>query len=133
VQEHVRLLGIFWLAYSAFHLVGGIVLSILARTIFARHGEFPGTFAPPNVPPFLHGLFVLLGLLLVGKAIVGFIAGWGLLQRESWARVLVLIMAFLALLNPPFGTALGIYSLWVLLPAESEKQYQQQIAEWRAA
>ena len=43
-----------------------------------------------------------------------------------------MIMAFLALLNVPFGTGLGVYTLWVLLPAESEKQYMQQIAEWRA-
>jgi hypothetical protein len=26
--------------------------------------------------------------------------------------------------NIPFGTALGRYSLWVLLPAESERQYE---------
>jgi hypothetical protein len=25
----------------------------------------------------------------------------------------------------PLGTALGIYTLWVLLPAESEQEYRQ--------
>ena len=25
----------------------------------------------------------------------------------------------------PFGTALGIYTLWVLLPAHSEEEYQK--------
>jgi hypothetical protein len=25
----------------------------------------------------------------------------------------------------PFGTALGVYTLWVLLPAKSEEEYRQ--------
>ena len=129
VREHVRLLGILWLAYSAFHIVGGMVLSILAQTLFSAHNSH---FAQPG-PLFLHSLFAFLGLLLLVKALLGFIAGWGLLQREPWGRVLVLILAFLALLDPPFGTGLGVYTLWVLLPAESEQQYMQQVAEWRAA
>ena len=129
VREHVRLLGILWLAYSAFHIVAGIVLSILANTIFSRNGHF----AQPNVPFFLHSLFAFLALVLLAKSLFGIIAGWGLLQRESWGRVLALVLAFLALLNPPFGTGLGVYTLWVLLPAESGQQYMQQVAEWRAA
>lgn len=35
-----------------------------------------------------------------------------------------LVLAFLALFHVPFGTALGIYSLWVLLPSESEREYE---------
>jgi len=128
VREHVRLLGILWLAYSAFHLMGGIVLSILARTIFSRNPEF----GAPHGPPFLHGLFVMIGFLLLAKSLAGIAGGWGLLQREPWGRVLILVVAFIALLDVPFGTGLGVYTLWVLLPAESEQQYMQQIAEWHA-
>jgi hypothetical protein len=47
-----------------------------------------------------------------------------LLQREHWARIAVLVLAFISLFtNIPFGTALGIYTMWVLLPAESEREY----------
>ena len=55
----------------------------------------------------------------------GFFAGWGLLQREPWARVLTLILAFLALIHVPFGTVLGVYTLWVLLPAGAEEEYEK--------
>ena len=44
---------------------------------------------------------------------------------EPWARVLALILAFLDLINVPFGTALGVYTLWVLLPAQSEEDYEK--------
>jgi len=54
----------------------------------------------------------------------GFFAGWGLLQRESWARTVALVVGFITLLSIPVGTALGVYTLWVLLPAQSDEEYQ---------
>jgi len=33
-------------------------------------------------------------------------------------------VGFLALLNIPIGTALGIYTLWVLLPQQSDEEYR---------
>jgi len=47
-----------------------------------------------------------------------------LLQRENWARIFALVMGFIALLNVPLGTALGVYTLWVLLPSQSDDEYQ---------
>jgi hypothetical protein len=55
--------------------------------------------------------------------VAGFFTGWGLLNREPWARIMALVLGFLALIHPPLGTALGVYTLWVLLPAESEAEY----------
>ena len=123
VGEHIRLLGILWLALSALNAVGGMVLLILANTVFAHLHELPNV--PPDVPSgFLHALFSALGTIVLLKAAAGFLAGWGLLQRESWARMLAIILAFLALFNIPFGTALGIYTLWVLLPAGADAEYE---------
>jgi hypothetical protein len=39
--------------------------------------------------------------------------------------MLAIVLGCFHLLNPPFGTALGIYTLWVLLPAASEQEYRQ--------
>jgi len=37
------------------------------------------------------------------------------------------VLAFPSLFcNVPFGTALGIYTLWVLLPAESDEAYEKE-------
>ena len=47
------------------------------------------------------------------------------MERDDWARPLALILAFLALLNPVPGTLLGIYTLWVLLPAQSGFEFRQ--------
>ena len=52
-------------------------------------------------------------------AIPGIIAGVGLLQRKSWSRVLTLIVGAIGLLDIPVGTALGIYTFWVLMRDEA--------------
>lgn len=116
IAGHVRLLGIFWLALSAFHLIPGLVL-----LTFAGHGM---GILPPAVPGFVQGIFSVIGWTLLAGSILGLVTGWGLLQREPWARTLAIVMACLSLLHMPFGTALGIYTLWVLLPAASEQEYR---------
>jgi hypothetical protein len=122
VQEHVRLLAIFWFALSALHALGGFVLVILANTLFLHLHDFGAPEAPTS---FLHPLLTFIGVFVLAKSVAGFAAGWGLLQRAPWARVLALILAFLSLINIPLGTALGVYTLWVLLPAQAEEDYER--------
>lgn len=123
VQEHIRLLGILWMAYSALHVVAGAVLIVVAHTIFGNAFHIPNG-PPPEVTQWLRPLLEFFGYLILAKSAAGFIAGWGLLQRESWARVVALVVGFVSLLNVPLGTALGIYTLWVLLPSQSDDEYK---------
>jgi hypothetical protein len=108
------------MAYSALTVVGGVAVIIVAQTIFG--GAFQGP--PPEVSIWLRPLLTCVGGLLLIKAAVGLLTGWGLLQREPWARVAALIVGFISLFNVPIGTALGIYTLWVLLPTQSDDEYQ---------
>jgi hypothetical protein len=117
IAGHVRLLGIFWLAISAFRLLPGLALVSIFR--------FGFPFFTSGVPGFVHGLMRGLGGLLLAGAVVGIVAGWGLLERQPWARMLAIVLGCFSLLDMPFGTALGIYTLWVLLPARSEEEYRQ--------
>ncbi|HYL16834.1 MAG TPA: zinc ribbon domain-containing protein [Terriglobales bacterium] len=121
VQEHVRLLGILWMAYSALNVVGGVILVVLANTLF---GHLSQMGPPPEVTTWLRPFLTVIGCLILVKAAAGFIAGWGLLQREPWGRILALIVGFISLFNIPIGTALGIYTLWVLLPSQSDEDYR---------
>jgi predicted nucleic acid-binding Zn ribbon protein len=127
VQEHIRLLGILWLALSAFNAVGAVIVYIVANTLFLHLHDSSGP------PLWLHPFLGFIAIVIMAKAAAGFLVGWGLLQREPWARILTIILAFLALFNVPFGTALGIYTLWVLLPAESDADYQQEVRSVSAA
>ncbi len=124
VQEHVRLVGILWMAYSALSVVGGIILVTVAQTIFGNVMTRMTGGPPPEVAGWLRPLLTFIGGIILIKAAAGFIAGWGLLQREPWARVVTLVVGFISLFNIPLGTALGIYTLWVLLPTQSDDEYE---------
>src|SRR5208282_1515314 len=112
VREHVRLLGILWMAYSALYVVAGVAMLVAARTIFGGAFHFHGG-PPPEVTVWARPVLCAVGWLVLALAATGFFTGWGLLQREEWARTVALIVGFVALLRIPLGTALGIYTLWV--------------------
>ena len=117
IAGHVRLLAIFWLALSAFRLVPGLFILAMFR---------PGVgILPPDVPYFVHGLIQTVGTLFLLSAVLGIITAWGLLERQPWARMLAIVFGCFSLLDMPFGTALGVYTLWVLLPAATDEEYRQ--------
>ena len=125
VARHVRMLGVLWIALSAIHLLRGGGRLIGARMVGmmsrAWSDDVPwGWPVGHMVPAFLS----FTGLISLVLAALGFVAGWGLLERRPWARTLAIVVAIIALLNPILGTILGIYTLWVLLPSHAE-------AEWR--
>lgn len=129
VARHLHLLGVLWVAYSAMGLIGAVVLIILGKTLFAPGiGVVHGTPEFPGLPIFLHSLFHFLFVLLLIKSAGGALAGFGLLNRQSWARPLALVWSFFAMLNIPFGMALGIYTLWVLMSPSADGEYRRMTA-----
>jgi hypothetical protein len=96
---HMRLLAIFWFAISAFRLIPGLVL----LTMFGPDGRF----LPADVPGFVNGILQMVGYLFIGGAVVGLLAGWGLLERQPWARMLAIVLACFSLLDMPFGRPWG--------------------------
>jgi hypothetical protein len=127
VQQHTQMLGILWIALSALSTLGGLILVLVGTTLFP-HLRGMGK-VPPDVPlGFLTAVLTTIGILILAKAACGFIAGRGLMLHEPWARTVALVLAFISLFNVPFGTALGVYTLWVLLPAESQREYEELVA-----
>lgn len=117
IERHVRMLGMFWLAYSVLRLVGGWFFSAFFRQI--------GTYGIPHLPFFVSGMMRGAGIFLLATGLLGLVAGWGLIERQPWARMLAIVLGVLSLIHFPVGTALGIFTLWVLLPAESAQEYER--------
>ncbi len=120
MQYHLRVLGILWIAWSCIAALGGAILLIVANTIFAMGSRGPYV---NDAPAFLHPLLSFLGILVLLKGVAGLAAGVGLLQHQPWARPLAIILACVALISIPFGTALAIYTFWVLLSSNAEERY----------
>lgn len=124
VKQHAHLLAIMWFALSALNALGGLIIVLVGTTLFPHFREMKDV--PPDLPVgFLSALVTTLGILILAKAAVGFIAGRGLMHYDAWARVITLVLAFISLFNIPFGTAIGVYTLWVLLPGQSQDEYER--------
>src|SRR5205085_10645393 len=88
VASHRQLLGILWVVYSFLVFLGGGVLFVMANTFFVNFNSKP----PLN---FLQPLLSFVSVAIVCKAVLGVIAGVGLLQRQHWARLIAIVSAFL--------------------------------------
>jgi len=121
LSAHLRTLGILWIVLSAFR-----VLPVLGMHWFRHLGMGDGW--PPfwgGFPGHFLGILGAVSAVWALTGLIGILAGWGLLDRQPWARMLAIVLGCIALLHIPFGTALGIYTLWVLLPPESEQEYRR--------
>jgi len=122
VRQNLQPLGILWCVFGAYRLVAMLIASVMVRSLI-DNGVFTG------MPRFMsHSLGAFMPMLLVVTLIMAtadIVTGYALLTRQPWGRVLAIVMGILALLKIPFGTALGIYTLWVLAPQASG-------AEWDA-
>lgn len=118
MERHLRVVGILWIVAGALFLLPGLLLMGVGGV---AHAVVP----PEEVLARELGPVVLsiLGSTLTLVAVGGMLVGWGLLNRRPWARIAAVVLAVLSLFHPPFGTALGIYTLWVLLSANGEAEY----------
>ncbi len=119
MEEHVKVLGILYIAFSAL----GLILAFLAFVAITGGGLISGDDTAITVTSIV-GTSVAGILVLISAP--GIIGGMGLLKKQSWARVLVLVLGIINLINIPFGTALGIYTIWVLTNKETEALFQKE-------
>ncbi len=119
LQRHLRILGILWIVVGALWIIPSIVLIGLSHAGHIVIGDemFTRAFMPP--------LMFSLGSVFLVVAAGGIFVGWGLMRHEGWARITAIVLGILAIFHPPFGTALGIYTLWVLLPADAAAEYER--------
>jgi hypothetical protein len=128
----VRALAIVWFIYAGLSLLAGLAALVFAQAVLS--GQF-GPWASEHWGhgPFMHGPFTpffpalmrFAWILLLIRAALAAIAGWGLLERAQWGRVVAIVAAIFSLLRFPFGTALGIWTLVLLLGYRNSTLYEQ--------
>jgi hypothetical protein len=120
VERHLQILGILWVVAGALFLIPGFVLMAISGIvrISIPATETIGRFIAPVVLSIIGG-----SLFLVAAG--GIVTGWGLLKHRPWARMLAIVLGVVSLLHPPFGTALGVYTLWVLLSDQGGAEYER--------
>jgi hypothetical protein len=129
VRRNLQPLAILWLINGILRLMGAGSMIIFGSVFLPFMRGWGGQGNWPmrgwGLDGFLSRGMFSAGVVLAMFGVLHLVLAWGLFEREPWARVLGLVIGFLALLRFPLGTALGIYTLWVLLPEESGREYDR--------
>ena len=120
MDKHVTLVASLHIGYSALQ----IVLALCCVVLVVAGGLIGGLISEEGIIFTITvavGAIISLWILLISlPSIVG---GVALLRYKPWGRYLILVLSVLALFNLPLGTAIGAYSIWVLLQDETAELF----------
>ena len=111
MKKHIQIVAALHIALGALSLLAAIVVFV----VFAMAGGIVISQGERQAAGILGIIAFAVCTFLAVLALPGIIGGWALLSGRSWGRPLVLVLGFLDLINIPFGTAVGIYTIWALL------------------
>jgi hypothetical protein len=123
VDQHVKIVAIL-------NIVFGVIGILIALGFLIFFGGLAGIVNADHDSDGPAGAAVLglIGglafLFVVVLSIPCVIAGYGLLHFRPWALTLTIVMSILNLMSLPFGTALGIYSLWVMMNKDTKPLFR---------
>lgn len=116
MDQHVTVLSILYIGCGALFLCAAGVVFFFVVGGGLLSGEADAIWITSTVGTVIAGFLAFLGA-------PGILGGIGLLKRAEWARILVLVLGFLNLVNFPLGTLLGIYTIWTLMRSEASEYF----------
>ena len=126
----VRALSLVWFLYAAYSLIVGVAGLTFAHAFFSNNHFGPwghGPWSNGSMPPdwFGQAIFHFVWVAVMVRVGLALVAAWGLHERTQWGRIVAIVAGILNLLHPLLGTALGIWTLVVLLGYQNTTLYEQ--------
>jgi polyferredoxin len=125
VKKHVTLAAAIQIGFSALGILTALIL------FFALSFARTQVVGDEEATQVLGILVIVLPIVFGVISVLGLVGGIGLFWHQSWARYMVLVVAAVGCLNIPFGTAKGIYVIWVLLQDETVRLFSGEPADTR--
>jgi len=117
MEKHVNIIAILW-------IISGVFGLFIAFTVF---GVLFGVSLIPDIGYEVEIILRIVGiwgsLFIAIFSAPQLIGGIGLMKKQEWARILILVVSFLNLFAFPIGTALGIYSIIILVKEETAQLF----------
>jgi len=111
MEKHINTVAALQIGLSIFNLL----IAFLIFTVLKLVGGFVDD---ANGATILSLIADILAIVFIIISFPGILAGMGLYKRKEWARVMTLILSVIEIFSFPFGTAIGIYSIWALTQPE---------------
>ena len=125
MKRHVDFLATLYIAWGAIFALVAIAGFALAGGAFAiAESTGPVRFGSEMAARLTAVTITIISLIALGWAALHIFVGRMLKRLRPAARLMTLGLAVGNLILLPFGTALGVYSLWVLLKDEGRRLFE---------
>ncbi|MBT8387349.1 MAG: hypothetical protein KJO12_08040 [Ignavibacteria bacterium] len=114
MEKHLTVVAALQVGFSILGILAAIIVYTVLRSVIHMADD-------PEAARILAIVARWVSLFLLIISIPGLIGGIGLFMKKSWARILVLIISVFDLLNIPIGTAIAVYTIWVLVQDDTAK------------
>jgi hypothetical protein len=122
MRLHVDLLGWFHVIWGVFGGLAGLSLAVLAA---GGHSALAGLEPMGAGERAIIWLCATAGGVLLAFGLANIAVGRALHRRRAAGRLSALALSVPNLVVVPFGTALGVYTYWVLLNDEARRQFEK--------
>jgi hypothetical protein len=113
--SHVDFIGLLFIVWGLLTTLVGLstlALGVGAVALIASNAQGGGGQMASALTAFTFAALAVIAMLWGAAHVV---IGVPLRRRRAWARHAALVLGSIDLVLLPYGTALGIYALWVLL------------------
>ena len=122
METHIKVVAILNIVLGSMGALAAVIVLLIFGGLAGVVGLSHDSDAAVAVP-ILGGIGGIVCLILLVLSLPVLIGGIGLLCHARWSRVYMIVLGAVELINVPFGTALGIYTIWVLTKPESVAQF----------
>ena len=118
MEKQINIVAALQIGLSIFNLLIALLIFTILRLV-------TGFIEDPKGEMILTLIANGIAIVFIVISIPGILAGMGLYKRKEWARILTLVLSVIELFSFPFGTAIGIYSIWVLVQPETVATFSE--------
>jgi len=112
MQKNINIVAALQIGLSIFNLL----IAFLIFTVLKVVGGFVDNANGSTILSLIADIFAIVFIII---SLPGILAGMGLYKRKEWARILTIILSVIELFSFPFGTAIGIFSIWAMIQPET--------------
>jgi hypothetical protein len=133
MQAHVDFVGVLFIVWGLLTTLVGVstlALGVGAVALIAQASR--GGAGGQVAAGLTAAIFTTLAVIAIIWGAAHVVVGVPLRQRKPWARHVALMLGSVDLVLLPYGTALGVYSLWVLLTEKGKALFVEPAVGHRA-
>jgi len=124
VKSHVDFVGVLFIAWGLLTVLVGVstlALGVGAVALITSASRGGGGQVAAGI---MAAAFTTLAFIAILWGTAHVIVGVPLRRCTPWSRLIALMLGSVDLLLLPYGTALGVYAIWVLLNEDGKKLFQ---------